>query len=196
MVSVTSVSTSSASASATTSVIVVLMIGVALLVSSLVAEVLPTVAALVLVGAETHESRNNLFGLSVLLALSLLLLFLLGDPHFDLNRLDGSKQVLVVKSLDCLLSVRYGVVKNVRILGCDNSLTIGLDWLRQFKRNDVAWVAERELISQSLFTHVTGNEFNVNVWVEGLSQTLSPKINRTASLVQFTFSLADVVVDN
>jgi len=127
MVSVTSVSTSSASASATTSVIVVLMIGVALLVSSLVAEVLPTVAALVLVGAETHESRNNLFGLSVLLALSLLLFFLLGDPHFNLNRLDRSEQVLVVKSLDCLLSVRYGVVKNVRILGCDNSLTIGLD---------------------------------------------------------------------
>lgn len=127
IVSVTSVSTSSASASATTSVIVVLMIGVALLVSSLVAEVLPTVAALVLVGAETHESRNNLFGLSVLLALSLLLLFLLGDPHFNLNRLDGSEQVLVVKSLDCLLSVRYSVVKNVRILGCDNSLTIGLD---------------------------------------------------------------------
>jgi hypothetical protein len=34
---------------------------------------------------------------------------------------------LLVKSLDCLLSVRHGVVKNVRILGCDDSLTVGLD---------------------------------------------------------------------
>jgi hypothetical protein len=128
LVSVTTVSTSSASASAmATSVTVVLVIGVALLISSVVAaEVLATVTTLELVGAETHESRNNLFSLSVLLALSLLILFFLGDPHFNLSWLGGPKQVLVVKSLDCLLSIRYRVIKNVRILRCESHLTVCL----------------------------------------------------------------------
>ena len=191
-----SISTSSASASAMATS-VVLMIGVALLISSLIAVVIAsTVATLVLVGADTHQSRNNLFCLSVLFALSFLLLFFLGYPHFYQNGFDGTKEVLVVKSLDCLLSVCYSVIKNVGILRCDNRLTESLGWLAQLKRNDVALVTKGEKISQALFIDITRNELNINVWVECLSQTLSSRVNITATLVQFAFSFADVKVDN
>lgn len=111
----------SATSAAVVSASVVLVVGVALLVATLVSTIvisLVAVAALVLIG-EAHQCLNDLPGGSVLFALSLLILFVFGDPHLNLNGLGGSEDVLAVESLDCLLSVGNGVVQNVGILGLD-----------------------------------------------------------------------------
>jgi hypothetical protein len=121
-------------ASATTviaSVVVVLVVGVALLIATLVSTVVivPTlvaVAALILIG-EAHQCLNNLLGGSVLSALSLLILFVLGDPHFNLNGLGGSEKILAIKSLDSLLSISNGIVQDVSVLGLDLSFAVFLD---------------------------------------------------------------------
>lgn len=131
---VVSVVVATSAASATTviaSVVVVLVVGVALLIATLVSTVVivPTlvaVAALILIG-EAHQCLNNLLGGSVLSALSLLILFVLGDPHFNLNGLGGSEKILAIKSLDSLLSISNGIVQDVSVLGLDLSFAVFLD---------------------------------------------------------------------
>ena len=115
---VISVATSTASGVATVAtslVVVILVIWVALVATLIV--VLGAISSLELVESwEAHETRNNLLDLSVLFALSLLLFFFLRDPHFNVNRLGGSKEVLVVKSLDSFLCICYSIIEDVGIL--------------------------------------------------------------------------------
>jgi hypothetical protein len=71
-------------ATSSTSLVVITMIRVALLISTLVSIILIAVTTLVLiVGGHTHECGDNLLGLSVFLALSLLFFFFLRNPHLN-----------------------------------------------------------------------------------------------------------------
>ena len=171
LVSLRVVSATSSAASATAlATSAALMVGVALLISTLVEVVLATtVTTLVLVRSETHECRKNLFCLPVFFTLSFLFLFFLGHPHFNLDGFCGSKEVLVVKSLDCSLSISYTVIKNIGILRCDCHLTESLYCFTQFKRNDIGVVTKGELLSKLFLRYFTRNELDIDVGVKCLS---------------------------
>jgi hypothetical protein len=77
-------------------------------------------AILVLLLVSTHlteEGADELLGLSVLTALSFLLLLFLGYPHLNSDGLGTAKEVLLIESLDSLLSVADSIVHNVSVLG-------------------------------------------------------------------------------
>jgi hypothetical protein len=83
-----------------------------------------------------------LLGGSVLSTLSLLIFFVLGDPHFNLNGLGSSEKILAVKSLDSLLSISNGIVQDVSVLGLDLSFTVCLNGDAQLERYDVRVISE------------------------------------------------------
>lgn len=156
-----SIATSTLTASATTIVTsVVLLVSVLLTALTRLVVLLRSLslgAILVLLLVSTHlteEGADELFGLSVLTALSFLLLLFFGYPHLNSDGLGTAKEVLLIESLDSLLSVADSIVHNVSVLGLHLVFVDFLDRGVQLERNDLGILSKGELLSQFFLSNL------------------------------------------
>ena len=153
LVSHTTSLTASASAITTSVILVSALIssltGLIILISTLCLRTMLVALILRLITTHlTEECVNELLCLSVISALSFLLLLFLGNPHLDRDGLCTAKQVLLVKLLDSFLSISNSIVHNVSILRFDFYFIEPLNRSIQFERNNFGIFREGKFLSQ------------------------------------------------
>ena len=145
----------------------------------------------------SEKSSKQVLCLPLFLSLSVLLLFFLGGPHFNNNRLVSSEDILIIEALDCLLSVRNLLVQDKSALVSWDLLSVDfLHWALKLDGNNLDIWGELEPLAKVLLSYLGRDPLDANVGVVCGSQVLSNGVESASASVELIFSLADHVVDN
>jgi len=145
----------------------------------------------------SEKSSKQVLCLPLFLSLSVLLLFFLGGPHFNNNRLVSSEDILIIEALDCLLSVRNLLVQDKSALVSWDLLSVDfLHWALKLDGNNLDIWGELEPLAKVLLSYLGRDPLDANVGVVCGSQVLSNGVESASASVELVFSLADHVVDN
>jgi len=189
-----SASTAACSSATTASMVSLASVSLAALIPS--GRTIVWLARLILL-RNSEKSSKQVLCLPLFLSLSVLLLFFLGGPHFNNNRLVSSEDILIIEALDCLLSVRNLLVQDKSALVSWDLLSVDfLHWALKLDGNNLDIWGELEPLAKVLLSYLGRDPLDADVGVVSGSQVLSNRVESASASVELIFSLADHVVDN